>query len=551
MSDPLIASEPHPDSVSKDSRGLLESWALPGSTPRKEQVRIIDFIEQNEDKDVLLVEAPTGTGKSPICMTLANARSGTILTPQKILQDQYVRDWPDVPLVTGMTNYRCRRFPASGLEDSLPYEASCEANSQFCGDYKNRVDSACPYRLAADSFYAARTGITNYSFLFNLLSRQFNEARDKLRAEWFLFDEGHELESQLISASEVSFDEKSLDDLDLSPPLAGVLTQENSITYMEMVISALTAKVDVLRRDLGLGAEFSGPKVHESRVASLMKQFSHYTGLLTRCRGMVSSVSSGYEWVTHSTGKGFFSKPLWVNGLFSEFIRPLGKKILITSATMVPPKLMGRWFGWEEGTYSYIGVDSPFPVNNRPVYFKPVAALNKRNMEQMLPDVVKYIDKVLSRYPDSKGVIHCHSFDLGEQIVKLSRLLPARMTHHRYGMDREKILQLHCTSDRPSVLISPSMTEGIDLKDDLARFVIFPKMPYPSLGDPWVRRRQECDEEWYNYQVIKTVIQGCGRAVRHANDYADSYIFDSNFQRLLDNYSHCFPTWFKKAILIK
>jgi len=31
--------------------------------------------------------------------------------------------------------------------------------------------------------------------------------------------------------------------------------------------------------------------------------------------------------------------------------------------------------------------------------------------------------------------------------------------------------------------------EGLDLKDDLARFQIVMKMPYPSLGDPLIKRK--------------------------------------------------------------
>lgn len=518
---------------------------------------MLAFIEGNPEKEVLLVEAPTGTGKSPVCMTVANDGSGVILTPQKILQDQYHRDWPTVPVVKGMANYRCSRYSSVPVaEEGYPYEQTCEANAPLCRSAQN---GSCTYKQAAMEFYSARVGITNYAFLFNLLSHNFEEAKEKIGTRWLLFDEGHELESQLITAAEVVLSEDALDRINLSPPIPGVMTIPAVTAFLNLVVAALVAQVKTLREDLGL-SEVSAPSFlqedfsassavrGEAQTAAKVKQLSQATLLLTRCRNMAFALERGVEWVSSSTGKEFVSRPLWVDGLFNDFIRPLGKKILITSATMVPHSLMARWFGWAEDTYAYMGVDSPFPVNNRPVYFKPVAWLSKANLDDSLPKVVAFIDKICRKYPNVKGVIHCHSFDLGEKIMKLSTELPARASHHRHGMDRDKVLLQHCSATYPSVLLSPSMTEGIDLKDDLARFVIIPKMPYPSLGDPWVKRRLECDSDWYNFQVVKAVVQGCGRAVRHVNDRADSYILDGNFNRLLDEYSYCFPDWFLKAL---
>ena len=41
------------------------------------------------------------------------------------------------------------------------------------------------------------------------------------------------------------------------------------------------------------------------------------------------------------------------------------------------------------------------------------------------------------------------------------------------------------------------MAEGIDLKDDLSRFQIITKVPYPNLGDERIKIRCNKDYIWY------------------------------------------------------
>ena len=56
----------------------------------------------------VILEAPTGTGKSWIASTLALWKKNvTILTSQKGLQDQYESDFPFVKTVRGRDNYDC------------------------------------------------------------------------------------------------------------------------------------------------------------------------------------------------------------------------------------------------------------------------------------------------------------------------------------------------------------------------------------------------------------------------------------------------------------
>lgn len=94
---------------------------------------------------------------------------------------------------------------------------------------------------------------------------------------------------------------------------------------------------------------------------------------------------------------------------------------------------------------------------------------------------------------------------------------------------------------RNGVLLSVAMCEGLDLPDDDARFCIIAKVPWPDLGDPYVKERMRRDPDWYANQAALAVVQSSGRVVRHATDYGETYIFDKSFARLVQGGN--LPDW--------
>ena len=78
----------------------------------------------------------------------------------------------------------------------------------------------------------------------------------------------------------------------------------------------------------------------------------------------------------------------------------------------------------------------------------------------------------------------------------------------------EDILELHSKDNKPTVLVSPSLTYGVDLKDNLARFQIIVKLPYSPLGSKRVKALFEQDKRWYENKMLVNLIQACGRGTR-------------------------------------
>jgi hypothetical protein len=88
---------------------------------------------------------------------------------------------------------------------------------------------------------------------------------------------------------------------------------------------------------------------------------------------------------------------------------------------------------------------------------------------------------------------------------------------------------------------------GLDLKDDLSRFQIIVKVPYPDLGDRWINEKAN-NEQWYNWQTSLRLVQGYGRSIRSKEDSAATYVLDSRFENFVKRNKNILPDWFTQTI---
>ena len=135
---------------------------------------------------------------------------------------------------------------------------------------------------------------------------------------------------------------------------------------------------------------------------------------------------------------------------------------------------------------TYIRIGSDFPLKNRPIYPLNAAYLNYGELQK---DTVKRIialaiDRIMTKHKEHKGIIHTTSYEqlnfIRESVSKDNR---RRLLETDPEVQRDEIISEHINAAKPTVLISPSLQLGLDLKDDLSRFQVITKVPYPSLGD--------------------------------------------------------------------
>jgi Rad3-related DNA helicase len=211
--------------------------------------------------------------------------------------------------------------------------------------------------------------------------------------------------------------------------------------------------------------------------------------------------------------------------------------------------------------YEFISMPSKFPVENRKVFSFPVATMNyatstdKVKMAQV-SEVVKDICMKHNKSNDS-GIIFTPSYSLAKTIfdnIKDSLRKEGMIAIiNTSSSDRNDMLEKFKNENdkRNKVLISPSFSEGVNFENDFSRFQIIPKVPYLSLGSRYVSEKLKRDHVWYAIAALTTLIQSSGRSIRNIDDFATTYVLDTNFQKLIKQYQKYIPSWYADSIFTK
>ena len=242
--------------------------------------------------------------------------------------------------------------------------------------------------------------------------------------------------------------------------------------------------------------------------------------------------------------------PLETSGYFGEILDK-GTIGFFMSATILSKDYLCKIAGLKPDTVKFIQVrDSDFPARNRPIRLMNVAWLNARTMADSLPKIAKAVDNIMAMHKDEKGIIHTTSYAQLQYIRdNIGKENASRLIETGPAISREKVLERHYESKKPTVLISPSMHQGVDLKDDFSRFQVIVKVPYPDLTDKKVSEMKNRDPKWYTWYTVLRLAQSYGRSVRSADDHATTYILDESITFLLKNAQDIVPKWFSEAIV--
>lgn len=516
------------------------AWAVPsGSFPfaryRSGQREALDAARDAfaEGKRFVIVEAPTGSGKSAIAVALAReAGASYVLTAQKVLQEQYVRDFPELALMKGRSNYPCLVAPTHAAA------APCIAGRRFpaCDD--------CPYFVAKDVAVAASSVTMNYAYYL----AELNYAGGFRNRPLLVLDEAHNAEGALMGFVQVTLGEAALARAGIDRRLPPPLGDDGYFDFAEELVPEL------LERGRELDLELRSGDLPEPAALSRLQSKQWLDGQLARLELLVNSrEEGGVDWVVErrrtQAGESLAFKPVEVAPFAEELLFSHAERVLMLSATVLDPATFLRGLGIDQADATFIRTASSFPSENRPLVLLPVARLTRHHLAAGLPRLVEAVAGLCERHADEKGVIHAHSYRIAQAIERgLPREHAWRLVTHHDSTERDAALAAHLESDEPTILLSPSMTEGIDLPEDLSRWQVLCKIPYPYLGDPQVARRLELDPGWYDWRTCLSVVQAYGRSVRSEQDYAVTYLLDADFPAYLRRQRERLPEWFLEAI---
>lgn len=513
--------------------------------PRNNQREIIEKIIKayNDGKKYVILSAPTGTGKS--CIGYAVARyfgSSYILTSQKVLQDQYYKDFK-IPFVLGRSNYTCQKNTSLTCD----FGACMKIAKKMCIETVSGVKTyTCPYLMARENCLSSVHSNLNYSYFLSALNA------DGLIKERGLIvcDEGHNLEEELLKQYIIKINKdilKFLGNLQIKLPNI-VETDAHKCKWLcfdfnEKVKNEYLYLKTQLDNLTGMKSTREYKKI--SNKKSILEDY------LTKIEMIHDILNKGESIIISQDKDSMEFKLLHSNKIFEKTISKYSSRFLFMSASILNYKQFAADLGLSLNNIEYIECDSTFPVENRLIHYSPVGSMSYKTKYETLPKMIQKIDKILKENKNVKGIIHTVNYETAEKIIEgLSfsdqsyRLLMPK------GADKQVMLNAFYNSTKPYVLISPSLTEGIDLKEDLSRLCIICKVPYANLGDNWVKTRMNESREWYINKACINLVQMSGRSIRSETDYATTYILDSDFMKLAQGSMDILPKWWQESVIV-
>ena len=238
-------------------------------------------------------------------------------------------------------------------------------------------------------------------------------------------------------------------------------------------------------------------------------------------------------------------EPIWAYDYLEKYVWSKYDLVILMSGTILNRNMFSELNGLDSDLTAYYSIESPFPVENRPVYYMPLGKMSYLKKEETFKNYVPYLHKLLKKYDGKKGIIHTNSFELSNWIQR--EVENPRLVFHE-SSNKDEMLRKHFDTEEPTVFVSPSVGTGVSFDHDRSRFQIIAKIPYPSLASQKNKMRQKNNPDWYSMVTVQKLMQSCGRSVRSKTDYADTIIIDSSFGDILKYSSHFFPDWFLNSI---
>lgn len=554
---------------------------------QREAIEQICFSFLEREVDTVILDAPTGTGKSIIAMFASRVLEelgyrGYLITSDITLQDQYEKDIRKFGLswgnVKGVDNYTCsvnkQKFSLGECKTrGMSYEKAMTLTcAETCGYLQNR-------KKAIES----PVSLLNYSYW--LVQRNYVEQRLQENGrnvpfpqrDFAFFDEAHKVDEIVQSHFSPRIDKYAAKKLSW---VREFLITEGFVNDLPKYKEEdFEEEYDYLRREEDKFNLFN----------SLQKIEHLFLGFKKAGEGAKNTITKEYgedferNEIPSEWKKAFFMFD-WIkdvhckledyNAILSEtgypalvkrveekeinfqcieermliekyFQKKAGFKIFM-SATIGDPRMYAQITSIKNA--KVIRIDSGFDFEKSPVYIVDKFRLNYSKREENLPKVIRVMDAIIDKkHGEEKGIIHSGSYFFMNEILKKSK---HRNRIIKYENTEEKRAALKKFSiSKNAILIGPSILEGIDLYDDKSRFQIFFKVPFPSLADPLIKEKLKSSNGWYDWKTGINILQGVGRSIRNKEDWAVTYFLDACIMDLIRKPDY-FPNEFKQRIKV-
>jgi ATP-dependent DNA helicase DinG len=565
----------------------LQSY-FPHPYMRDKQQKTLEEIEQalKSGFKYIFLEAPAGFGKSPVAIALARyLGSSHICTATKDLQAQYSRDFPFIRQVKGKSNFICIIKDEMGLDETCNYGPCLKDDGYDCiyktklGDYKVQGEGTKYETVELDHFaqkkyidklksqsriiqldwkpchyyhqkwIALKSSHTIYNYKYFLSDLFYSNSMQK--RQLLVLDEAHTVESEVADFKSFTVFNEGLTGFlpKLSIPYESEYDIETWIAFGTELREKLLIFIDKASTILEKNIE-QYPFTEKNLIDAITKEKNLTTVIEDMRTNKDNWIVTSVEKTANNQLRKVLVTPIDVSSYFKDILDK-GSISLFMSATILSKDYLCKIGGIKSDQVKFIRVqESNFPLKNRPIYLMNVAWLNAKTMNQSLPAIANAVNNIMTTHKNEKGIIHTTSYSqlrfIKENISKENAI---RLIETGSKFDRNEMLEKHYKSSKPTVLISPSLYLGVDLKDNLSRFQIIVKVPYADLTDRKISVMKQRDPNWYTWNAILKLVQAYGRSIRSKEDFANTYILDSSITFLLKQAKEMSPKWFSDAII--
>ncbi|GKZ15101.1 ATP-dependent DNA helicase [Haladaptatus sp. T7] len=496
------------------------------------------------DNDVVLVRAPTGSGKSLLARAIAgcarrvdeaaptDSTGAYYTTPQVSQLDDVAEDalLDDLKIIRGKRNYSC----------ILPGEHDTPVNRAPCArekGYDCSVRHRCPYfsdrAIASNREIAAMT----LAYFMRTAGSEVFRKRDAV-----VIDEAHGLAEWAEMYAAIDLNPRTVpiwDDLKI-PEITGL---DRAVDYADRLVGTCKRRKD----DLIAQPELTAAEVaRRDRFQELISELDWFVD-------DYRDPDSATEWVVDQpdgAGGPITIKPMNPERYLAHTVWERGNKFALLSATILNKEAFCRQVGLDPERVALVDVGHTFPVENRPLYDVTQGKMTYEHREETIPKIARTVVRIMQEHPDEKGIVHAHSYHIQKKLAEQLEAFGVGGRVRAHGRDsRDADLDSWKATDDPDVFLSVKMEEALDLKGDLARWQVLCKAPFLNTSDSRVAHRLEHGQwAWYYRAALRTVIQACGRVIRAPDDYGATYLADSSLLQLFDRARTDMPDWFAEQV---
>ncbi|ALT68978.1 helicase C-terminal domain-containing protein [Methanobrevibacter millerae] len=492
---------------------------FPLDEPRELQLETISKIYDAIEKGYkyIILEAVSGYGKSLIAATLSNIYSeekSYFLTTTNQLANQYFYDFKkyDFVKMNPRSSFSCKKTPMKCSAYLCKY-SKCRyyKYSDFNKDFDKPL--SCEYLYSLKEILKSNSIICTYDFFIN---ENFYHSNYFNTRKLLICDEAHNLDEKISESISLKINPKQFTEdmkLNIKKELQHINQNNDYYFYLLKFRTNYKNRLNNVKKGSALYIKL---KKRIDDISKFMDNFKNN-------ENMTFEVDSDNYWIF---------KPLKINKMADDSLLSYGDVSIFMSSSIFDLENFAFDLGIDKNKIYSIRVPNIFDLSKHKVEISPNFDMSGEPIETgTAEDCLPTIKKILKKHKHEKGVIHTFNYEQMKYIV--SNIKNNRFITHD-SENREKILENFKTSDKPLVLVSPSMNEGIDIPGDLCRFQIIFKLPYLPYENTWINKRKnlyEDGKEWYDYKMLTKLIQSYGRGIRFEEDYCKTYILDN---RLFD-----------------